>query len=169
MAEIAENIGLPESIRVDKAKAFKSLNFQKELLDKGIKLKFGTPYFHTSVGTVKRHIRTLQNYIRPFLLEGNSLKFAVRRAVKRMRFTFHASIKTTPYQMLTNQRPRNILDKFFDLEHPGRTLMTIVRDLDGKVIGSESKVPQEIEAFESSRRWGRSRYVQDLRRYVNEC
>ena len=168
LAEIAENTGLPVSIRVDNAKAFRSKIFQKELLDKGIRLIFGTPNVHTAVGTVERHIRTLQNYVRPFLLEGNLLKFAARRAVKTMRFTFHTSIKTTPYQMLTNQRPRNVLDKFFDSEHPGMTLMTVLKDLDGKIIGSESKVPQEIEVFESSRRWGRSRNVQELRRYVNE-
>ena len=68
-------------------------------MDKGLALKLGMPYVHTSVGTVERHIRTLQNYVRPFLLEGN---FAVRRAVKTMRFTYHAAKKTTPYQMLTN-------------------------------------------------------------------
>ena len=52
--------------------------------------------------------------------------------------------------MLTNQRPRNVLDKFFDLEHPGMTLTTVVEDLTGKVIGGETKVPKEIEAFASS-------------------
>ncbi len=103
---------------------------------------------------MERHIRTLQKFIRRF---------------QTKRFTFHASIKTTPYQMLTYQRPRNVLDKIFELEHPGRTLMTVVKDLYGKIIRSESKVPQEIETFESSRRWGRSRNVQELRRYVNEC
>ena len=86
-----------------------------------------------------------------------------------MRFTYHAAIKTTPYQILTNQRPRNVLDKFFNLEHPEMTLTTVVKDLTGKVIGSETKVPKEIEAFESSRQWGRSRNLQELRRYVNEC
>ena len=62
----------------------------------------------------------------------------------------------------------NVLDKLFDLEHPGRTLTTVVKDLNGKVIGSDTKVPQEIEKVESSRQCGRSRSVQDLRRYVNE-
>ncbi len=41
LAETAENIGLPKSIRVNNAKALKSQKFQKELLDKGIKLNFG--------------------------------------------------------------------------------------------------------------------------------
>ncbi len=150
-------------MEVDNAKAFKSKEFEKELSDIGISLNFGAPYIHTSVGTVERHI-----YVRPFLMEGNLLKFVVRRAVKTMRFTYHAAIKTIPYQMLTNQRPRNVLDKIFDLEHPGMTLTTVVKNLTGRFIGSETKVPKEIEAFESSRQWGRSRNLQELRRYVNE-
>ncbi len=30
------------------------------------------------------------------------------------------------------------------------TLMTVVKDLSGKVIGTDTKVPKEIEAFEST-------------------
>ncbi len=101
-------------------------------------------------------------------MEGNSLKFDVRRAIKTLRFTFHQSLQTTPFQMFTGQRPRNVLDQFSDLERPGRTLTTVVEDVNGRVIGSDSRVPEEIEQFESSRLWGRSRNLQELRRFVNE-
>ncbi len=111
-------------MKVDDAKAFRSKDIKKELSETGVTLKFGTPYVHTSVGTVERHFRTLQNYVTPFLI---------------------------------------------DLEHPGMTLTTVVKDLTGKLVVSNTKLPKEIEAFESSRQWGSSRKLQDLRRYVNYC
>ena len=124
---------------------------EKDLKDKGIVLKFGTPYAHTPIGSVESHIRTLPNYVRPFLLEGTPLKFALRRAIKTLRFTWNQSLNTTPFQMLTGQKPRKVLDRFFDLEHPVRTLTLVVKDVSGKVIESDSRVPAEIEQYESSR------------------
>ncbi len=44
---ISEKIGLPNSIKVDNAKAYRSNAFEKELSSRGILLKFGTPYVHT--------------------------------------------------------------------------------------------------------------------------
>ena len=85
LAIFCENIGLPRKLKLDNATAFKSRKFKKAITEVGIHIEFSTPYVHTPIGMVERSIRTLESYMKPFLLEKNTLKPAVRRAVKLMR------------------------------------------------------------------------------------
>ena len=51
---------------------------------------------HTLIGIVERHIRTLESYIKPFLIENNDLKHAVRRAIRVLRFTENSVLGMSP-------------------------------------------------------------------------
>ncbi len=165
LTEISENIGLRKAIKSDNGKAFVAKSLRKLLKEKGIQRKFCTPYVHTPIG---RLIQSLQNYIRTFLLEGNDLKFATRRAVKSARFTFHSSINSTPFEKLTGRKQRNLFDNLFNLDYPGKTLINVVKDANGKLITSEAMNPFEIEEFEDNRSWGKSRELTELRKEVNK-
>ena len=86
LAMVCENIGLPKTLKVDNATAFKSPNFKSVYKKFGISVDYSIPYVHTPIGMVERNIRTLETFINPFLLENNTLKRAVRRAIKLARF-----------------------------------------------------------------------------------
>ena len=60
--------------------------------EKGIKVEFSTPCVHKPIGIVEKHIRTLESYIKPFLIENNDLKHAVRRAIKVLRRSENSAI-----------------------------------------------------------------------------
>ncbi len=107
LAMVCENIGLPRKLKLDNATAFKSRKFQKVINDFGISTEFSTPYVHTPIAIVERDIRTLESYIKPFLLENNTLKQAVRRAIKLMRFSESVPLKKSPFEKLTGCKPRN--------------------------------------------------------------
>ena len=136
--------------------------------EKGIQQKFRTPYVHTPIGSVERLIQTMQNYVRAFLLEGNDLKFATRRAVKSARYTFHSSINSTLFEKLTGRKQRNLFDNLLNLDYPGKTLINVTRDANGKLITSEAMDPFEIEELEENRSWGKSRELADVRKEVNK-
>ena len=73
-------------------------------------MEFSTPYVHTPIGMVERQIRTVESYVRPFLLEKNDLKHAVRRAMKVLRCSENSIIKMLPFEKLTGTKPRNTVN-----------------------------------------------------------
>ena len=58
-----------------------------------IKAKYSTSYIHKPKGLVERAIRTIEIYIKTFLVEENALKKAVNRAIKVVRFSWSARTK----------------------------------------------------------------------------
>ncbi len=159
-------MGLPKSIRLDNAKCFKSRRFGKFLEGRGIRTEFVTPYLHTANGVVEITARTLQDFVKVYLKEGNSLKNAVRRTVKMLRFSVHSAINMTLFEKLTGNKPRSMLTNVLNLENPEKTLVTLVTDLDGNVMATEKHMPKELEQLESSKSWRSN--SQDSRRVVNE-
>ncbi len=130
LAIVCENIGLPSSIKVDNASAFKSRKFRNFIEERGIKIEFSKPCVHTPIGIVERHLRTLEPYIKPFLIGNSDLKHAVRRAIKVLRFSENSAIKMSPYEKLTGQKPRNQLTDRLGLENPEATLVTMVKNVE---------------------------------------
>ncbi len=110
LAEILENIGLPKSLESDNGKAFLCKSLKNLMNEKGIQHKLSTPYVHTPIGSVEKLIQTLQNYVRTFLVDGNDLKFATRRAVKSARFTFHSSINSSSKKQEAGEKAENSMN-----------------------------------------------------------
>ena len=168
LAVICENIGLPKCLKVDNATAFKSRKFRNFLQEKGIEIEFSTPYVHTPIGIVERHITTLESYIKPFLLENNDLKHAVRRAIKGLRFTENSVLGMSPFKKLTGNKPRNVICNRIGLENPDATIVTMVKNPLEQPLGTQKLDALDLAEYESARTWGRSRNVTELRRFINE-
>ncbi len=154
---ICENIGLPRKLKWDNRTAFKSRKFKKIKYEFSILTEFSTPYVHTSIGLVERNIRTLESYIKPFLLENNTLKQAVRRAIKLMRFSESVPLKMSPFEKLTGCKPRNRITNNLGLDNPDSTQVTLVESPNEQLLGSQRLDALQFADFESSRTWGRSR------------
>ena len=112
---------------MDNATAFKSRKFKKAINEFGILTQFSTPYVQTPIGKVERGIRTLESYIKQFLLENNTHKHALRRAIKLMRFSECAPLKMSPFEKLTGCKPRNRITNNLGLDNPDLTLVTLVK------------------------------------------
>ncbi len=165
---VCENLGLPETVRLENAKCFKSRKFGEFISQKKIKLEFVTPHLHSANGSVERQARTIQDYMKTFLLEGNSLKQAVRRITKVLRFTESSAIKMSPFEKLTGNKPRTVLTNLLNLDYPDASLMKTVRDSNGKILGNQLQSKENLEKLEKKRKWGRSRNVEDLRSFYVE-
>ncbi len=116
---------------------------------------------------VERNIRTLETFVKPFLLENNTLKQAVRRAIKLMRFSESVPLKMSSFEKLTGGKPRNRITNNLGLDNPDATLVTLVKSPNEQLLGSQRMDAMQLADFESSRTWGRSRNEQDLKRFVN--
>ncbi len=79
-----ESDGVPKTIEVDNASAFKSADFARYSVN--LVFKFFTPNVHTPIGFLERNIQTVENYVKTYLLENNDLKTAVKRAIRTIRF-----------------------------------------------------------------------------------
>ena len=78
--------------------------FKSTVKEFGISVEYSTPHVHTPIGMVERNIWTLETFIKPFLLENNTLKQAGQRAIKLMRFSESAPLKMSPSTLtLRNQ------------------------------------------------------------------
>ncbi len=115
-----EDNGLPAEIKTDNGAAFKSNEFANFLADLSIKLTFCTPYVHNAIGTVERTLRTLQDYMKVYLIEENNLKKAVRRATTTLRKTISKSTGKTPFEIHFGRKPRSVLTNVIDLERRKR-------------------------------------------------
>ena len=71
---IFEENGLPVELKTDNATAFTSADFSRFTEMNKIKHSFCTPYVHNAIGTVERNIRTLQDYMKVYLVEENNFK-----------------------------------------------------------------------------------------------
>ncbi len=71
--------GAPEEIKSYLAASFKSEEVRKFCVNWVINQSFETPYLHTSVRIVKRHLRTFQVSLETFLIEDPDFKKAVER------------------------------------------------------------------------------------------
>ncbi len=168
LAIVCENIGLPKKLKVDNATAFKSRKFKSAVKEFGISVEYSTRYVHTPIGMVERNIRTLQTFVKLFLLENNTLKQAVRRAIKLMRFSESVPLKMSRFEKLTGCKPRNRITNNLGLDNPDATLVTLVKSPNEQLLGSQRMDAMQLADFESSRTWGRSRNEQDLKRFVND-
>ncbi len=168
IAIVCENLGLPQKIRADNATAFKSKTFRRLLSGKGIQLEFSTPYVHTPIGIVERHIRTLESYVRPFVLENDDLKHAVRRAIKVIRFSENSTLKMSPFEKLTGNKPRITINNCLGSGNPEATLITMIKGPNEQPLGTQRLDTLDLAEFESARTWGRSRNTQELKRFINE-
>ncbi len=66
------------------------------------------------------------------------------------------------------RKQRNLFDNLFNLDYPGKTLIYVTKDANGKLITSEALDPFEIEELEENRSWGKSRELTELRKKVNK-
>ena len=155
--EIIARDGAPQEIKTDQASAFKSLETKKFCEDWGIKQKLGTPYVHTSVGIVERHLRAFQDFVKTYLSEDPIFKKAIARALYVMRFTVHKSLKATPFEIHYGRKPVRKLDSLLNLEFPDKDLLESVRDSSGKVVAENFYPKDEIEDMVEERMHGRSR------------
>ncbi len=90
LQSIVEVNGIPKQFKTDNASAFKSADLKNYLAELNIDLKYSTPYVHTPIGLIERTIRTMEDYVKTFLIEENvkkKKKRAVKRAVKALRFS----------------------------------------------------------------------------------
>ncbi len=65
------------------------------------------------------------------------MKHAVRRAIKLIRFSENSALKMSPFEKLTGQKPRNQLTNCLGLENPQSTLVTMVKNVDEKPLGTQ--------------------------------
>ncbi len=154
--------GVPYSIKTDNATAFTSSKFQDTVNRLHIIHRLSTPYVHTPIGTVERNIRTLEEYVRTFLIEDNHLKTAVKRATKVIRFTVSKSTGTSPFQKHHGRAPRNVFNNLLDLDNSGRGILKNVYDLDGSYLAQNSYEPDLISRMVFNRTHGRSASSEDL-------
>ena len=89
--------GLPYEIKNDNATAFTSRAFAHFIDSYKVKHPFCTPYVHNAIGTVERNVRTLQDYMRVYLIQNNNLKQAVRKATQTICKTISKSTGKTPF------------------------------------------------------------------------
>ena len=61
--------GVPETLKVDNAWAFKSEDLKKSAEIWKIRVEYSTSYVHSPIGAVEKIERTLQNYVNTFLRE----------------------------------------------------------------------------------------------------
>ena len=162
--KIIEETGVPRTIKTDNASAFTSNKFQDFVNRYHIKHHFSTPYVHTPIGTVERNLRTLENYIRTFLIEDNNLKSAVKPATKVIRFTISKSTGLTPFEKHFGRKPRNVFNNLLDLENPGRGLLEKVFDMDGSHLAQNSYDADLLQRMVFNRTHGRSASDEDIQK-----
>ena len=163
LQEIIIRDGVPGEIKTDHAAVFKSQAVKEFCEDWGIKHRFGTPYVHSSVGVVERHLRTFQDSLKTFLLEEGNFRKAVSRALYVMRFTLHQTLKTTPFEKHYGRKPVRKLENLLNLDFPLKDLLESVRDANGKAVAENFYSKEELEDLDNERRYGRSRNQKDLR------
>ncbi len=101
-------------------------------------------------------------------MENNTLKHALRRAIKLLRFSESAPPKTSSFEKLTGCKPRNRITNNLGLDIPDSALVTLVKSPNEQLLGSQRLDALQRAEIESSRTWGRSRKEQGLKRFVNE-
>ncbi len=164
LSRITDKSGLPQSIKTDNATALTSSKFQDTVNRSHIKHRFTAPYVHTPIGTVERNIRTLEDYIRTFLIEDNHLKPAVERATKVIRSTVSKSTVTTPFQKHFGRAAHYVFTNLLNLENPGRDIRENVYDLEGNHLAQNTYTADLISRMVFNRSCGCSASTEDLQK-----
>ena len=159
--------GQPKVIKSDMGPAFTAKEFKKFYKSKGIRNEFSTPYLHTPIGLVERHIQTFHKYMKTFLVENNKMELAVKRTHKVMRYTKHQSIGMSPFEQHFGRKHNSELTELLCLENPGKFIMEHV-DLDGFEVWDNTWKDSEIKSFEKDRSYRRRRPVDELQDFVKK-
>ncbi len=162
LEQIIDDNGYSNTIKTDNATAFKSAEFQKFTENHRIEHKFSTPYVHTPIGTVERNLRTLESYIKTYLIEENDFRKAVNRATRVLRFTVSKSTGATPFEIHFGRKPRTIFNNLIDLENDGKGIIENVYDLQGNHLEQTQHEPTEIRRQIFNRKYGKSASNEDL-------
>ena len=165
---LIESDGVPKSIKVDNATAFKSTEFKAYSAKLNLVVNYSTPYVHTPIGLVERNIRTLEDYVKTFLIENNDLKGAVKRAVKTIRFSWSASLDKTPFECYMGRKPRTVLSNICDLENKGKDLVENVYDKSGNHLTQIHYTAKHLRDMDKDRKYGRSARTEDLQKEIRK-
>ncbi len=165
---LVESDGVPRSIKVDIATAFKSTEFRSYSARLNLVVKYSTPYVHTPIGVVERNIRTIEGYLKSFLLEDNNLKRALSRATKTIRFAWSSSTNRTPFELYHGRKPRTILSNIVDLEPGGKELVENIVDKHGNQLTQVHYSTKYFEGLAKERKFGKSANTQELQREIRK-
>ncbi len=153
---------IPAEIKTDNGSAFKFREFSVVLTESRVKLSFCTPYIHNAIGTVERSLRTLQDYLKVFLIEDNNLKRAVRRATLTLRKTISKSTGKTPFGIHFGRKHRSILTNVIDLENGAKDIVENLYDLRGNHLVQNTYSAKQLKQMEFDRRYGKTCTDKDL-------
>ena len=140
LKQVFVDSGIPEVIKSDNATCFNSTEYLKFLKRRSIKPEYVTPYVHTGNGSVERTIGTIDAYFKIYLEETKNMQDSVLKMLELLRFTYHQSIKQTPFEKHYGRKPDTQLSVQFKniqeiLENPNAEITYLVTDLQKNTFG----------------------------------
>ena len=103
--------GVPEKLKSDRGSAFISKENKFFCEIENIEIKFSPPRLHTGTGAVERAIQTLKNLIVANLEDKIGLTGSINRALRVMRFSIHAGLNVSPFELHHGRKPRTELSE----------------------------------------------------------
>ena len=111
LRNIFASFGLPEQLVSDNGCGFTSAEFQKFLMENGVKQILTSPYHPSSNGLAERAVQTFKNAVKK--LDG-PIKVQLSKFLFKYRITPQTTTGVSPAQLLMGRRLRTHLD----LLHP---------------------------------------------------
>ena len=140
LKQVFVDSGIPDVIKSDNATCFNSTEYLKFLKRRSIKPEYVTPYVHTGNGSIERTIGTIDSYFKIYLDETKNMQDSVFKMLELLRFTYHQSIKQTPFEKHFGRKPDTQLSVQFKnireiLENPNCEITYLLTDMQKNTFG----------------------------------
>ncbi len=162
LTTVVEETGTPKELKTDNATAFTSRDFKQFTDTHHIKHSFCTPYVHNAIGTVERNLRTLQDYMKVYLVNKPNLKPAVHRATLTILKIVSKCTGKTPFESHFGGKLRTVLTNIVDLENGAKDIVENLYDLRGNHLAQNSYPASQLKQKEFDCKYGRSCSDKDL-------